>query len=204
MKKFYFLLLLGLLAAGNAVAQTTTPPADPPGLLVSKISWQKDVFIPALYDDPMRPNQEQVNLKREQKVIAKANNVRVQGGQNPLPMPTREIMSANRPAPPGPSINYVYKAKVTNTGSKTIQAMIWEYGVLDDNGVEVGVHRFLDNTTIRAGKTANLVGVSTTPAVAIVTVKSPKDLHSQYSERVIIHWIQYEDGSYWQRPGLEQ
>src|SRR6185437_14193124 len=93
MKKFYYLLLLSLLAAGNVVAQTTTPHSDVPGLVVSKISWQKDVFVPALYDDPMRPNQDQVNLKREQKVIAKANNVRVQGGQNPLPMPTRDIMS---------------------------------------------------------------------------------------------------------------
>ena len=203
MKKFYFLLLLGLLSAGNAVAQTTTPPAEVPDLVVSKISWKKDVFIPALYDDPMRPNQDQVNLKREQKVIAKANNVRVQGGQNPLPLPTREVMSANRPAPPGPSVNYVYKAKVTNTGSKTIQAMIWEYAVLDDNGTQVGIHRFLDNTKIRGGKTANLVAFSSTPAVSIVTVKSPKDVRNQYVERVIIHWIQYEDGSSWQRPGLE-
>ena len=198
--KLCYSLFLGLLFTGSASSQTALPRNDAPDLLVSKISWQKDVFVPALYDDPMQPNQEQVNLKREQKIIARANNVRVQGGQNPLPLPTREVMSANRKAPPGPSVNYLYKAKITNTGAKTIKALIWEYVVIDENGVEVGTHTFIDNTKIRAGRTAGLVAYSSTPAVGVITAKSAKDSRHNYSERVIIDRIEYDDGTYWQRP----
>jgi hypothetical protein len=194
-------LFLGLLLfTGSAISQTALTRSDAPDLLVSKISWQKEVFVPALYDDPMQPNQEQVNLKREQKIIARANNVRVQGGQNPLPLPTREVMSANRKAPAGPSVSYLYKAKITNTGSKTIRALIWEYSVIDENGVQAGTHTFIDNSKIRAGRTAGLVAYSSTPAVNVITSQSAKDSRHQYSERVIIDRIEYDDGTYWQRP----
>ena len=192
-------LFLVLLFTGCAIAQTALPPSDAPDLLVSKISWQKDVFVPALYDDPMQPNQEQVNLKREQKIIARANNVRVQGGQNPLPLPTREVMSANRKASPGPLVSYLYKAKITNTGAKAIKALIWEYAVFDENGVQVGTHTFFENSKIRAGRTAGLVAYSSTPAISVITAESAKYSRDHYSERVIIDRIEYEDGTYWQR-----
>jgi len=148
MKLCYSLFLGLLLFTGTAISQTALTRSDAPDLLVSKISWQKEVFVPALYDDPMQPNQEQVNLKREQKIIARANNVRVQGGQNPLPLPTREVMSANRKAPDGPSVSYLYKAKITNTGAKTIKALIWEYAVMDENGIQQHPGRQRDNRRI--------------------------------------------------------
>jgi hypothetical protein len=200
MKLCYSLFLGLLLFTGTAISQTALTRSDAPDLLVSKISWQKEVFVPALYDDPMQPNQEQVNLKREQKIIARANNVRVQGGQNPLPLPTREVMSANRKAPDGPSVSYLYKAKITNTGAKTIKALIWEYVVIDENGVQVGTHTFIDNRKIRTGRTAGLVAYSSTPPVNVITAESAKDSRHQYSERVIIDRIEYDDGTYWQRP----
>jgi len=198
--KLCYSLFLGLLFTSSAISQTALPPSDAPDLLVSKISWQKDVFVPALYDDPMQPNQEQVNLKREQKIIARANNVRVQGGQNPLPLPTREVMSANRKAPDGPSVSYLYKAKITNTGAKTIKALIWEYAVMDENGIQVGTHTFIDNSKIRVGRTAGLVAYSSTPAVSVITAESAKHSRHHYSERVMIDRIEYDDGTYWQRP----
>ncbi|MGH9931189.1 MAG: hypothetical protein ACREA9_18425, partial [Pyrinomonadaceae bacterium] len=164
--RLLILLLLGLFLPGTAFAQTPllTQP-DAPGVTVSGLNWRKDVYIPALYEDPMNPNQEQADLKREQKAIRKANAVKVQQGQTPLPMPTREIMSAKKPTPAGPSVDYLYEAKIRNTGAKSIRLIVWEYLVFDiDTGAEVGRHRFTDDRKIRAGKSATLVGYSTTPA----------------------------------------
>ena len=199
--KIFHLLLLGFLFANVALAQTANPQADAPNVAISKISWHKDVFVPALYDDPMRPNQEQVDLKREQRAIAKANNTRVQQGQNPLPLPTREIMSANREVPPGPSVNYLYQAKIKNIGEKTIQGIVWEYAVIDpESGAEIGLHRFTHNSKIRPGKTVNLKGYSATPAVNVISANSSNDTRSQYSERAVVNRIEYADGTFWQRP----
>src|SRR5258705_179652 len=104
--KLLNLLLLGLLLAGATFAQSASTPSDPPGVTVTRFSWHKDIYVPALFDDPMSPNQDQADLKREQKAIKKANTARVAGGQTPLPMPTREIYSTQRDIPQGPSVNY--------------------------------------------------------------------------------------------------
>ena len=116
--KLLNLLLLGLLLAGATYAQTASTPADPPGVTVTRFSWHKDIFVQALLDDPMAPNQEQADLKREQKAIKKANATRQAGGQGPLPMPTREVASTQREVSVGPSVNYIYEAKIKNAGEE--------------------------------------------------------------------------------------
>jgi hypothetical protein len=198
--KLLNLLLLGLLLAGATSAQSTSTPSDPPSVTVTRFSWHKDIYVPALFDDPMSPNQEQADLKREQKAIKKANAVRTAGGQGPLPIPTREIASSQREIPAGPSINYLYEAKVKNAGEKTIKMIVWEYLLFDpETEVQVGRHQFTDTSKIRPGKTSNLVGYSATPPTSILQAQKAGKEH-KYSERVVINRIEYEDGSFWQRP----
>jgi hypothetical protein len=198
--KLLNLLLLGLLLAGATSAQSTSAPSDPPGVTVTRFSWHKDIYIPALLDDPMSPNQDQADLKREQKAIKKANTARVAGGQTPLPMPTREIYSSQRDIPQGPSVNYIYEAKIKNTGEKTIKTIVWEYLLSDpETAAQVGRHQFIDTSKIRPGKTSNLVGYSATPPTSILQAQKAGKEH-KYSERVVINRIEYEDGSFWQRP----
>ncbi len=199
--KLLNLFLLGLLLAVATSAQTTTP-GDPPGVAVTRFGWHKDIYVPALFDDPMSPNQEQADLKREQKAIKKANAVRTAGGQGPLPIPTREIASSQREIPDGPSINYLYEAKVKNAGEKTIRMIVWEYTLIDpDTEVQVGRHQFTDTSKIRPGKTANLIGYTATPPTSILqATKTGKASEHKYSERVVINRIEYDDGSFWQRP----
>ena len=200
--KLLNLLLLGLLLAGATLAQSASAPSDPPGVTVTRFSWHKDIYVPALFDDPMTPNQEQADLKREQKAIKKANTARVAGGQTPLPMPTREIASSRRDIPAGPSVNYLYEAKVKNAGEKTIKMIVWEYLLFDpETEVQVGRHQFIDTSRIRPGKTGNLIGYSATPPTSILLAKKAgKESEHKYTERVVINRIEYDDGSFWQPP----
>jgi hypothetical protein len=200
--KLLNLLLLALVLAGASSAQTTSTLSDPPNVAVIRVSWHKDIYVPALFDDPMTPNQEQADLKREQKAIKKANTARVAGGQTPLPMPTREVMSSQKEIPAGPSVNYVYEARIKNGGEKTIKSIVWEYLVFDpETEVQIGRHQFIDGSKIRPGKTVNLIGYAATPPTSIVHAKrAGKESEQKYSERVVMNRIEYEDGSFWQRP----
>ena len=196
------LLLLALLLAGAASAQIPSTPSDPPGLTVTRFSWHKDLYVPALYDDPMSPNQEQADLKREQKEIKKANTIRTAGGMGPLPIPTREVAASQRGIPEGPSVNYLYEVKLKNTGEKSITGIVWEYLLFDpETAVQVGRHQFIDASRIRPGKTASLVAASGSPPTSILQAqKAGKESRHEYTERVVINRIEYEDGSFWQRP----
>jgi hypothetical protein len=200
------LLLLGLILASVSFAQTWATSSGAPGVVVGKINWRRDVYIPALYDDPMQASQDQADLNREQKIISRENANRVRRGDAPLPVPTREITSSKRPAAELRSVGYLYEAKITNTGDKPIRSIVWEYLVFDtESQTQLGRHRFVDKTKIRPGKSANLAGYSTTPAAAIVSVsKSDKPQQNKHSELVLISRIEFEDGTFWQRPVVEQ
>ena len=200
--KLVNLVLLGLLLAGAISAQTPTTPAEPSGITVLKHSWQKDVYVPALFDDPMSPNQEQVNLRRQQRLIKRANTARIGAGQAPLPQPTRDINTANREIPEGPSINYIYEAKVRNESAKTIKLIIWEYLVFDPSTLDlVGRHAFFDDSRIRPGKVVTLMGYTTSPPNSIILAdKSGKNAKRKFEERIVISRIEFEDGTFWQRP----
>jgi hypothetical protein len=234
--KVLHLLLLGLLLVGAASAQVPSKPdtvvpskpdtVDAPTVTVTQISWRQEVFIPALYDDPMRINQDRDELERDQKATARANVDRAKQGQTQIPIPTKKIASntpvgstpmgtpigdepagnQNLPAQGDPgvsSVHYLYEAKIKNSGVKTIRAIVWEYSLFDpDTKLEVGRHQFTGNMTVRPGKTMNLVGRSTKPPTGVVEVaKAGKPLQSKYHERVVIQRVEYDDGTFWQRDG---
>jgi hypothetical protein len=225
--KVLHLLLPGLLLVGTASAQVPSKPdpVDAPTVTVTQINWRREVFIPALYDDPMRINQDRDDLERDQKATARENANRVKMGETPIPPLTKKIASntpvgstpmgvplgdepagnPNLPAQSDPgasSVHYLYEAKIKNTGVKTIRTIVWEYSLFDpDTEVEVGRHRFTGNITVRSGKTVNLTGRSKKPPAGVVEVtKSGNGLQRKYHERVVIQRIEYDDGTFWQRP----
>jgi hypothetical protein len=211
--RYLHLLLLVILVAIPSAAQNPSPipstelasaaePAAAPGISITKISWRKDIYIPALYEDPMTPNQEQADLRREQKAVMRENAVRTKGGQEPLPVPTRELNSARKEINQGRSVNYLYEAKIKNTGEKSITTIAWEYLLFDpETTVQLGRHQFTNSSKIRPGKTVSLIGSSTGPPAGVVqTLKAGKQSEAKYSERVVINRIEYDDNSFWQRP----
>ncbi|HSS22715.1 MAG TPA: hypothetical protein VLL54_21765 [Pyrinomonadaceae bacterium] len=208
--KFLKLLLLVLFVALPTAAQTTSPATRPdpvsaaesnavPGISIDRISWRKEIFIPALYEDPMIPNQEQSELVREQRAVRKENAARTKGGEAPLAIPTRSLSAQRKEIPPGRLVSYIYEAKIKNTGAKSIRAIAWEYQLFDpESEVQVGRHEFVEATKIGPGKTATLAGYSTSLPTSIL--QAEKGDSPKYSERVRITRIEYADGSFWQRP----
>ncbi|HWN08361.1 MAG TPA: hypothetical protein VNO50_03665 [Pyrinomonadaceae bacterium] len=225
--KIRYFFLPGLLFANIASAQTASTPVltDPPGVVVAEVRWQQEVFIPALYDDPMRINQDHRDLERDKKNTSIENSVRARQGQTPIPSPSKKIASnipvgstpmgvplgdepagnRNLPARPEPgaaSTYYLYKAKIRNNGTKAIRGVIWHF-VLVDSGTatEVGRHRFIGKVSIKAGKSAELVARSRVPPTRIVRAgKSSGEQPGKNTERVIIERIEYDDGTFWQYP----
>ncbi|HMG73079.1 MAG TPA: hypothetical protein VK582_06215 [Pyrinomonadaceae bacterium] len=225
--KLLNLIFSGLLLVGAAFAQAPSKPApvDAPTVTVTQINWHQEVFVPALYEDPMRINQDRDDLERDQKAQTLANADRAKQGQAPLPSPTKKVASntpvgstpmgtplgdepagnRNLPARGDPgvaSVHYVYEARVKNTGVKTIRTIVWAYSLFnsDHPNVEVGHHAFTSVVSIRPGKSLNLVGRSKAPATRVVEAsKSTKESLDKLSGSVVIDRLVYDDGSFWQR-----
>lgn len=222
------LLLPGLLllSATSVQTQTTTNPAavEAPGVAITRISCRQDVFIPALYEDPMRANQDQRELERDQKATNRENTDRAKQGQTPIPTPPKKI-AANTPVgstpmgvplgdepagnrnlpsrtdPGGASKHYIYKATIQNTGVKTIRTVVWQYLLFDpQTDAEVGRHLFLTKVNVRAGRSGNLIARSRTPPARVLQADKPsKQPIEKPTERVVIDRIEYDDGTLWQR-----
>lgn len=215
-------LLLG--SAASAQAPVTPLSVDAPPVTVTQINWHQEIFIPALFEDPMRINQDRDDLERDQKATSRENADRAKMGQTPIPTPSKKI-AANTPVGSTPmgvplgdepagnqnlpgnnasgvsSRHYVYLAKIKNTGLKTIRTVVWVYSLFDpDTQIELGRHQFTGVVSLRPGKTEKLIGRSKSPPTRIVQVtESGKGLRDKYAERVEINRIEYADGSFWQR-----
>jgi hypothetical protein len=221
--KLFSLLFLIMFLTGIASAQSSSAvkASSASSVDVLETSWRKEVFIPALYDDPMRVNQDRDDLERDRKATTAENATRAKQGQTALPSPTKKIASntpvgstpmgvplgdepaGNRNAPtrtdPGTSsVYYVYKAKVKNTGEKDIRVIRWQYLLSDrTTGEIVGSRYFNTPVNLRAGKTAQLIGKSRSTPAKVVDVNADKDIRGKYIERVIIEAIEYSDGQTW-------
>ena len=221
--KLFSLLFLIMYLTGIASAQSSSAvkASSASSVDVLETSWRKEVFIPALYDDPMRVNQDRDDLERDRKATTAENATRAKQGQTALPSPTKKIASntpvgstpmgvplgdepaGNRNAPtrtdPGTSsVYYVYKAKVKNTGEKDIRVIRWQYLLSDrTTGEIVGSRYFNTPVNLRAGKTAQLIGKSRSTPAKVVDVNADKDIRGKYIERVIIEAIEYSDGQTW-------
>jgi hypothetical protein len=193
------LALLMLALAPAALSQPAPDAPDAPGLSVTQPKWRQEVRNPALDEDPFRANNDQREIERLKKEINKENNNRARSGQRDL---------IRQPRPGSSSIvlddirvNYIYEVSVANNGDRPIRALVWEYVLVDpETQAEVGKHRFMSEASIRPGKSKRLVGRSTSPPAGIVTVsKAGKPTQAQYFERVVIHGIEYADGTVWER-----
>ena len=204
------MILLSLLACAPAAAQN---PAEPPpspsteahGVSVVKATWRKEVFNPALLEDPLSASDNTVQLLRERKEITRENNSRAQAGIRLRPLPAR---AAGEPAtgptelpPVDPRVSYLYEVKVVNRGTKKISSLVWEYVLFDPaTEREVGRHAFETKTGIGVGKQQTLSARSGYPPASVVDVsKSDKDKRGQYAERVEIRRVVYEGGAVWER-----
>ena len=193
------LLLMGLVLLIDVSAQSLQAQQDESNLTVTKKNWRKEIYHPALTSDPFRANDEQAELQRVQKDNSIRNSVRVREGNTPLPN-----AQISKPVPTeadGPMTLFVYRATVKNMSTKTISVLEWDYLFFDSEKAEqVGRHSFRNRVKIRTGKSTELIGRSTKPPSAVIDATKVKNRDAHLSEEVVIYRIEYEDGSFWQRP----
>ena len=199
MKSLYVMFLL-LLVAGSAAAQSSSSTPDAPDVLVVENSWRKLERNPKLEEDPLAVSQQQVNLERAQREVIRENAARARADLPQRPMPTRGAMPVKN-MPVGPWVEYVYEVKVSNTGTKTIRKLYWEY-VFSTPGSQpkAGRRQFISKSRILPGKSKKLTERSPFPPLGVIDATQTGDNpQGQASERVLIQRIEYADGSVWTR-----
>jgi hypothetical protein len=193
-----FIFLLG--AASAAPAQTTQTASAPPDIIVTKKEWRLDVRTPSLEEDPFSANAEFNDALRAQRISDRNNTIRARGSESrEAPSPRRSGVEAT---PQQPVVTYVYRAKIKNTGPRTILGVEWAYVFTDPNAQrELGRHRYSSKVKIRPGRDGEIIGRSSTPQVLTVDAKSAgRESH----EQIVIHRVEYDDGSFWQSPSQKQ
>jgi hypothetical protein len=189
--------LLSLLFTLSIAAQETAENSDPTDLTVLEKSWYKSFISPAGDPNPLRPNENLIRQTRAEKAEIRDRDYRLPDTTEPR-MPAQ----APRPIPPGPPKDiYIYKIKVQNTGPKNIKAIDWEYQFLHPDTQEVlGSRRIVSRVKLAPGKTqVVVVRLIQKPTIVVSADQLDKKYRDQFKERVIIHRINYGDGSVWRR-----
>jgi hypothetical protein len=202
MRRAVSLLFLFLLGAASTAAQTppaTAPaqtPAAPPDLVVLQKKWQSHVRNPALDADPFDANDNFETARQEQRANEIRNTIRARGNEAREPPPVTNNKIGNPDSKQ--TVTYVYRAKVKNTGLKTIRVIDWGYAFLDpETRQELGSHLYTTKVKIRPGQDGELIGRDGKPQTSTVSVKNAG---KELGEQIVIYRVEYDDGSVWQPP----
>ena len=193
-------VLMVFLLVGAASAQNPSPLSDPPDVTVLQKNWRSYVRNPKLDEDPFLPNDEHREAVRTQEENRRQTAISLKTTGVAVKNSPRKILRADIPA--GFLITYIYNVKVRNTGAKTIRSLVWEYVFFDPTTQkEVGSHQHSSKVKIRSGKSQDVSRRSASPPTQVIDANNTdKELAARLSERVVIHRIEYDDGSVWQRP----
>jgi hypothetical protein len=203
MKVIKLLLLLFLLAGAASAQSAASTTVNAPGVTAEAKGWREEVRNPALDYDPLTVNRDQLELERARRQNQEDNVVRAKLGLPQLPPPTRLPSSSDSTDPNSSkqTIQYTYTARVTNTGTKEIRKVVWEY-VFFEPGTEkeVGRRHSENKVNIRPGQSKTLVARSGLPPTGTIDAsQAGKKGRAQFSEKVVIQSIEYSDGTTWQR-----
>ncbi|HEY9284603.1 MAG TPA: hypothetical protein VIP46_14200 [Pyrinomonadaceae bacterium] len=205
-------LFAALLAPAAVSAQTPPATHSPSDIVLLQKGWSAERRNPALDDDPFAANTDYIDSQRAQRMNELQNIIRSRGSESrepPVQNPSRTT-DPNRPKDTfekpkkdtQPSDNrrtiYTYRAKVKNTGAKTIRLVHWAYAFLDpDTQQPLGLHRYKTKVKIRPGESFELAGRSGAPQTSTVSVAS---VSKKLDEVIVIFRVEYDDGAVWEIP----
>jgi hypothetical protein len=198
MKSTTLATLVLLLSTVPVIAQENNASSNPPDLIVIEKSWSKNSSSPLRDSNPLGPNEALINQTHLEKAAIRRREEYSLPNQ---PTEARMPIPAAQPIPPSAVTTYGYKMKVKNNGAKTIKSVDWEYQFLDPQTLEVmGYRRIKNDKKIRPGEIKVLEKHFTRQPTILVNVNTlGKKYKDQFTERLIIHRIQYSDGSVWVR-----
>lgn len=211
---FMAALSLGLLLAQLPAEVSSEAPE---GITVVKASWQKVAYRPG-WDEPhdsatnVGLQDVRTNTSRDANGNPTGNtplpstgfpairpSERLEQRKNPRATADNEI--ANDGGTPGQRVEqYVYQVKVLNSGSKTIEAIDWEYSFSTAEG-QSSPHRFQTFRRIRAASSSTLTARSSAPPSRVISARS--GAKTALVSRVIVRCILYSDGTARWRDGAD-
>ena len=189
--KLLGMLFICLLAVVDLRAQDGSANHAPPGLVILKLKWSRELRTPRFWDP------------------SSSYDASTGGSGDLFSRRDRPGMTApDSPFPPGGRLPYIYEysAKIRNDGEKQIKGIIWEY-VLNEPGSkqELGRHKFFSFEKVGANKSATLHGRSpVSPSKIVSAAGLEKDTRSPYDERVEIMCVSYADGTLWMHPSAKE
>jgi hypothetical protein len=203
-------LFVALLASA-ASAQTQPAPHAPPDIVLLQKSWSFERRSAILDEDPFAPNVEFTDAQRAQKITEQQNTIRGRGAESREPPPQRPSRTTDpnrpkdtfeKPKDTLPTTDrrtiYTYRAKVKNTGAKTIRVVHWGYAFLEpDTQKPLGLHRYSTKVRIRPGESVELAGRSNSPQTSTVSATSAS---KKLEELIVIYRVEYDDGAVWEIP----
>ena len=199
MIRLAFSLLIALLLATFVTAQESSDKSDPTDLTVLEHSWHKDFVGQRADTNPLQPNEDLIRQTRAEKQVIRDRDYRLPNQTTEIPMP----VPGPRPIPSDPKARevYIYKVTVKNNGAKRIKAVDWEYQFLHPETQEVvGSRRITSRVKLSPHKTEVLKAqLFQQPTHIVWADQLGKKYRDQFKEQVIIHRIDYADGSTWQR-----
>jgi hypothetical protein len=204
---FTLALLLVCLLTGSVNAQTSSNEGDAPRVTVIKNSSRKKLRSPMIDQDPLGSSQGRLDEVRALKGIERENARRSPSSQQPVRItgrvpPSSTSLSAPISTPPDRSIQYIFEAKIRNTGTKKIRLIGWEYVLIHPFNLYVlGNRHFTSKVNLSPGKSAKLIG-SVTQIMSGFDDLDTAYLAERviYPEHVVINRIEYDDGSVWVQP----
>lgn len=195
------LTLTLLLLTTSVIAQVKTETSDPPDVSVlekscSKESRHREWDSNTPPPNRRTPNEDQMRQARaENSVMTDLKNSRIEGrAANSSPQPTS--INVKR------YTTYIYKIRVKNNGLKTVKAVDWEYQFFDPESRRVvGAFRMVSSKKLSPGKTAVIKAETVVPPVVLMSDDQfDENFRLKVIEQLIIHQIDYSDGSVWRRP----
>lgn len=171
--------LLAFLAEAST-GQAQNAPEESPQVVVVKNKWTARHFRPdpAAFDDSL-------------------NRSRVHREPNSIPDSIRAMQDESKSETSSAAVDgYVYSATVKNVGPKTVTRIGWDYMTADAEGGNTTHHYFDSRMKIPPGKQKTLSKFARVPPASTVDVTRGS---TKMIEQVIIHYVEYEDGSFWRR-----
>ena len=202
------LLLFSLLMWGSGWAQTEGAKTNS-GVEILKLKWEKQARLPRNFDPSTISDGGVFSSMESRTAIPGSTQAPLTDGPR---RDAAERSAALAPvdyfpkAPARMPIFYVYSLTIRNNGTKTIQAVAWEYVFLTAGSqTVVGNHHLLSYATVKTSQSATLKGTERTRPTTIVSATNVKTqtAGTRLLERAIIHCVLYDDGTTWRNPAGE-
>jgi len=158
-----------------------------PNLEILKLKWEKDARLPKDYDPGAGSTGGFNDPTRSSAGGGSGRSSAVDQGVAPPPPPSRV------------SWVYVYSMKVKHTGPKPIDAVAWDYLLIDPGtNAVVARHPFLSFEKVQPGKTVTFEAQQRIPPVRKIKAEGKEsDKPLKFAEQAIIQCVLYADESTW-------